>query len=77
MTNSRKNRIKDKIFEYIGIICTFLGLVVLAIFIGNILVDGISRIDWDFMKSLPSRKAEKAVYTPLGQVRYGYWALQH
>ena len=64
MTNSRKNRIKDKIFEYIGIICTFLGLVVLAIFIGNILVDGLSRIDWDFMKSLPSRKAEKAgIYT--------------
>ena len=57
MTNSRKNRIKDKVFEYVGIVCTFLGLVVLAIFIGNILVDGLVRIDWDFMKSLPSRKA--------------------
>jgi phosphate transport system permease protein len=64
MTNSRKNRIKDKVFEYVGIVCTFLGLVVLAIFIGNILVDGLGRIDWGFMKSLPSRKAEKAgIYT--------------
>ena len=64
MTNSRKNRIKDKIFEYFGIVCTFLGLVILAIFIGNILVDGLSRIDWDFMNNLPSRKSEKAgIYT--------------
>ena len=32
----------------------------MAIFIGNILIDGINRIDWDFLNSLPSRKAEKA-----------------
>jgi len=64
MTNSRKNRIKDKIFEYFGIVCTFLGLVILAIFIGNILADGLSRIDWDFLNNLPSRKSEKAgIYT--------------
>jgi len=64
MTKSKKNRIKDKIFEYVGVGCTLLGLVVLAIFIGNIFVDGVSRIDWDFMKSLPSRKYEKAgIYT--------------
>jgi phosphate transport system permease protein len=60
MTNSNKNRIKDRIFEYFGIASTFFGLVILAIFIGNILVDGLSRIDWDFMTSLPSRKAERA-----------------
>ena len=60
MTNSKKNRIKDRIFEYFGIASTFFGLVILAIFIGNILVDGLSRIDWDFMTSLPSRKAEGA-----------------
>ena len=60
MTNSKKNRIKDRIFEYFGIASTFFGLVILAIFIGNILVDGLSRIDWDFMTSLPSRKAERA-----------------
>lgn len=60
MTNSKKNRIKDRIFEYFGIASTFFGLVILAIFIGNILVDGFSRIDWDFMTSLPSRKAERA-----------------
>lgn len=60
MTNSKKNRIKDRIFEYFGIASTLFGLVILAIFIGNILVDGLSRIDWDFMTNLPSRKAERA-----------------
>ena len=60
MTNSVKNRVKDKIFEYIGIACTLLWLVILAIFIGNILIDGLARIDWEFMKNLPSRKAAKA-----------------
>lgn len=60
MNNSQKNRIKDRIFEYFGIVSTFFGLVILAIFIGNIVVDGISRIDWDFMTNLPSRKAERA-----------------
>lgn len=60
MINSSKNRLKDKAFEYLGIACTLFGLVVLAIFIGDILADGLSRIDWDFLKSLPSRNPEKA-----------------
>jgi len=64
MTNSKINRIKNRLFEYVGMACTFLGLIILAIFIGNIFIDGISRIDWDFMSNLPSRKAHKAgIYT--------------
>ncbi len=58
--NGRINRIKDSIFNYLGIAACLVGLVLLAIFIGNILIDGINRIDWDFLNSLPSRKAEKA-----------------
>ena len=60
MNNSAKNRLKDNIFKVFGIISTLIGLVILAIFIGNILKDGLSRIDFDFLNSLPSRKAEKA-----------------
>ena len=60
MNNSAKNRLKDNIFKVFGIISTLIGLVILAIFIGNILKDGLSRIDFDFLSSLPSRKAEKA-----------------
>tara|TARA_B100001540_G_C15806235_1_gene642198 strand:+ start:1988 stop:2845 length:858 start_codon:yes stop_codon:yes gene_type:complete len=60
MNNSAKNRLKDNIFKVFGIISTLIGLVILAIFIGNILKDGLNRIDFDFLNSLPSRKAEKA-----------------
>lgn len=66
MNNIKKNRLKDQIFKIWGIACTFIGLVLLALFIGSILIDGIQRIDWDFITSLPSRKAEKAgIFTAL------------
>jgi len=66
MNNIRKNRLKDQAFKIWGIFCTLLGLVLLAVFIGNILVDGIMRIDWEFVMNLPSRKPEKAgIYTAL------------
>lgn len=66
MNNIRKNRIKDQLFKYWGIFCTIIGLVLLAVFIGDILIDGLRRIDWNFITSLPSRKAEKSgIYTAL------------
>jgi len=60
MNNVQINRFKDKAFMYAGIFCTLIGVVLLAIFIGSILLDGLHRIDWQFMSSLPSRKAAKA-----------------
>ncbi len=60
MNNSQINQIKDKAFQYFGIFCTLIGIVLLVIFIGSILIDGLGRIDWNFLTSLPSRKAEKA-----------------
>lgn len=66
MNNIRKNRWKDQAFKVWGIACTLLGLVLLTIFIGSIIVDGVQRIDWDFITSLPSRKAERAgIFTAL------------
>jgi phosphate transport system permease protein len=60
MTNSEKNRLKDKAFQVFGVFCTFIGLVVLAIFLIDIVLEGIGRIDWDFLTSLPSRRAASA-----------------
>ncbi len=66
MNNIKKNRLLDKVFKVWGIACTLLGLVLLAIFIGSILIDGLERINWDFITSLPSRKAERAgIWTAL------------
>ncbi len=66
MTNTQKNKIKDKIFSVWGIICTLIGLVLLALFIGYIFKEGVLRIDWDFITNLPSRRAAKSgIYTAL------------
>ena len=66
MNSIRNNRVKDQIFKYWGIFCTAIGLVLLSVFIGDILIDGLRRIDWEFIISLPSRKPEKSgIYTAL------------
>jgi len=66
MNSIQKNRLKDQLFKIWGIACTLIGLVLLAVFIGDILIDGLRRIDWSFITNLPSRKAEKSgIYTAL------------
>lgn len=64
MNNAAKNRIKDNAFKYFGIICTLFGILMLTVFIGNILMEGLSRIDWKFITSFPSRNADKAGILP-------------
>ena len=64
MNSAQKNRIKDNAFNYFGIACTLFGLGMLTIFIGNILIEGLSRIDWQFITSLPSRNPAKAGILP-------------
>lgn len=66
MNKLQANRAKDKAFKIWGIACTLLGLVLLAVFIGSILVDGLQRIDWSFITDLPSHFAEKGgIFTAL------------
>ena len=66
MNSIQKNRILDNAFKYWGIFCTIIGLVLLSVFIGDILIDGLRRIDWSFITNLPSRKPEKSgIYTAL------------
>lgn len=66
MNNLKKNKLKDQAFKIWGIACTLIGIILLLIFIGNILIDGLQRINWDFITNLPSRKAERSgIYTAL------------
>lgn len=64
MSNSDLNRLKDNAFKYFGIACTLFGLIMLSIFIGDILIKGFGRIDWDFITNLPSRNPDKAGILP-------------
>ena len=66
MNSIKINRLKDHLFKIWGIACTLVGIILLALFIGDILIEGIARIDWNFITSLPSRKAERAgIWTAL------------
>lgn len=66
MNKLRLNRRLDKLFEIWGIACTSIGLILLVIFIGDILMDGLGRISLDFLTALPSRKAENSgIYTAM------------
>lgn len=60
MNRIKANRLTDSAFKYVGMFCTFSCIAVLLVFILNILVDGLSRIDWEFLSNLPSRRASKA-----------------
>jgi phosphate transport system permease protein len=64
MNKGQINRIKDKSFGVLGLIATLSGLIILGFFIGQIIHEGLNRLDMDFLKDLPSRKPEKAgIYT--------------
>ncbi len=66
MNSIQKNRFKDRLFMYWGMFATLIGLVLLVVFIGDILIDGLGRIDWSFITNLPSRKPDKSgIYTAL------------
>lgn len=62
----RINRLKDNLFKYWAIMCTAFGIIMLGVFLSNIVIDGIGRINWSFITNFPSRHAEKAgIYTAL------------
>lgn len=66
MNNLKKNRYKDQAFKALGMLFTLFGISILVILIYNILRVGFTRINWDFITSLPSRKPEEAgIYTAI------------
>ncbi len=60
MNSARKNRLIDRSFKYFAVLSTLFGLAMLFIFLIDILSQGLSRIDWSFITSLPSRFPEKS-----------------
>jgi phosphate transport system permease protein len=56
---SRRKR-QDLIFNMVGIICLLVGIVTLAALIADLAIDGLGRINWQFLTSFPSRFASQA-----------------
>ena len=59
-TNLSKRYRQGNIFRIISMIATYIGLVVLAVLLADVFIDGFGNLDWDFLSSYPSRKPEQA-----------------
>ena len=56
---ARRKR-QDVIFRFIGLACTCIGIVTLGTLLFNLALDGLGRIDMQFLTSFPSRYAARA-----------------
>lgn len=55
-----KRKRQDFIFNVVGILCTLVGIVTLGALLADLLMDGLTRLNWTFLTSFPSRFAERA-----------------
>jgi phosphate transport system permease protein len=51
---------QDRAFNVIGLLCTLVGIVTLCALLADLAIDGLTRIDWQFLTSFPSRHAANA-----------------
>jgi phosphate transport system permease protein len=56
----RFRRLQDPIFNVVGLLATLIGILTLCALLLDLAVDGLARIDWQFLTSFPSRHAEQA-----------------
>lgn len=59
-----KQRIKDRVFQVTAIIGLLFAIIILLILLVNVLKDGVTRLDWNFLTSFPSRRAANAGIMP-------------
>lgn len=60
MKKRRFDQLFDQLFHFVGFTMTLFGIVVLLVLITDVVMDGLSRLDWDFMTRFPSREAARA-----------------
>ena len=67
MTRRRAwNQLAEGLLQAAGLIVTVLGLGVLAVLLIDVAIDGVGRLSWQFLTSLPSRRPEAAgIYSAL------------
>jgi phosphate transport system permease protein len=51
---------QDQIFKLLGLVCTLIGILTLVVLLADLAYDGLTRIDWQFLTSFPSRRADRA-----------------
>jgi phosphate transport system permease protein len=58
--NVSRRKVLDRVFVVVGLLMMFAALLVLVVLFVDLVRDGASRLNWDFLNSFPSRKAERA-----------------
>lgn len=56
----RHRKRQDAIFNVLGLAFTLIGILALGVLLADLAYDGLARIDWRFLTSWPSRRAENA-----------------
>ncbi len=51
---------QDQLFNVVGLVATLVGIVTLCVLLVDLAMDGLGRIDWQFLTSFPSRFAARA-----------------
>ena len=51
---------QDQVFNVVGLLATLVGIVTLGVLLVDLAIDGLGRIDWQFLTSFPSRFAARA-----------------
>ncbi|HEY1024907.1 MAG TPA: phosphate ABC transporter permease PstA [Sphingobacteriaceae bacterium] len=66
MNSFKISKLKDSAFKVFAVFCTSVGLIVLVVLLAVIGLEGLPRINGDFLTNLPSRLPSKAgIYTAL------------
>ena len=60
----RRRKLAETLFKTVGICSLALGIGTLVLLFGALIVEGASRIDWQFLTSFPSRRASQAGILP-------------
>lgn len=55
-----KRKRQDFIFNVVGILCTLVGILTLGALLADLMMDGLTRLNWTFLTSFPSRFAARA-----------------
>lgn len=55
-----RRKLADRLFAALGILCVLIALLTLVVLMGDLARQGLSRLDYQFMTSFPSRVAERA-----------------
>jgi len=55
-----RRKVLDQVFVMVGLLVMFSALLVLAVLFIDLVRDGAPKLNWDFLNSFPSRKAERA-----------------